>query len=95
MSSTIETTTTGAATGRPRRGAPRAGHGHSTTLWNAVPWTLRKGDTVLFTMPRYRCVRNFVLNHLIHHRAQLTVYLRENDVAVPGMYGPTADEGRM
>ena len=61
----------------------------------AVPWTLRKGDTVLFTMPRYRCVRNFVLNHLIHHRAQLTVYLRENDVAVPGMYGPTADEGRM
>jgi uncharacterized damage-inducible protein DinB len=57
-----------------------------------APWTLRKGDTVLFTMPRYRCVRNSVLNHMIHHRAQLTVYLRENDVLVPGMYGPTADE---
>ena len=42
---------------------------------------------------RYRCVRNFVLHHLIHHRAQLTVYLREHDVLVPGMYGPTADEG--
>ena len=40
MSRTIETTTTGAAAGRPRRGAPRAGHGNSTTLWNAVPWTL-------------------------------------------------------
>ena len=58
-----------------------------------APWTLRKGDHVMFTMPRYRCLRNFVVNHLIHHRAQLTVYLRENDVLVPGMYGPTADEG--
>jgi uncharacterized damage-inducible protein DinB len=58
----------------------------------SAPWTLRKGDTVLFTMPRYRCIRNFTLNHMIHHRAQLTVYLRENDVPVPGMYGPTADE---
>ncbi len=57
-----------------------------------VPWTLKQGDTVYFTMPRYNCVRSFVLNHIVHHRAQLTVYLRENDVPVPGPYGPSADE---
>ena len=57
-----------------------------------VPWTLRKGSQSFFTMPRYTCVRSFCLNHIVHHRAQLTVYLRENDVAVPGLYGPSADE---
>jgi len=57
-----------------------------------VPWTLRKGSQVFFTMPRYTCIRSFFLNHIIHHRAQLTVYLRENDVPVPGLYGPSADE---
>jgi uncharacterized damage-inducible protein DinB len=57
-----------------------------------VPWTLRKGSQVFFTMPRYTCVRSFCLNHIVHHRAQLTVYLRENDVPVPGLYGPSADE---
>ena len=57
-----------------------------------VPWTLRKGAQVFFTMPRYTCVRSFCLNHIVHHRAQLTVYLRENDVPVPGLYGPSADE---
>ena len=57
-----------------------------------VPWTLRKGSQILFTMPRYTCVRSFCLNHIVHHRAQLTVYLRENDVPVPGLYGPSADE---
>ena len=57
-----------------------------------VPWTLKKGSQVFFTMPRYTCVRSFCLNHIIHHRAQLTVYLRENDVPVPGLYGPSADE---
>jgi len=57
-----------------------------------VPWTLRKGSQVFFTMPRYPCIRSFFLNHIIHHRAQLTVYLRENDVPVPGLYGPSADE---
>ena len=58
-----------------------------------LPWTLRKGTQVIFTMPRYTCVRSFCLNHIVHHRAQLTVYLRENDVPVPGLYGPSADEG--
>jgi len=57
-----------------------------------VPWTLKNGDTVYFTMPRYNCVRSFCLNHLVHHRAQLGVYLRMNDVPVPGAYGPSADE---
>jgi uncharacterized damage-inducible protein DinB len=57
-----------------------------------VPWTLRKGSQVFFTMPRYTCVRSFCMNHIVHHRAQLTVYLRENDVPVPGLYGPSADE---
>lgn len=55
-------------------------------------WTLKwEGKTVL-TMPRAGVLRTMVLNHLIHHRAQLGVYLRMIDVAVPGMYGPSADE---
>jgi uncharacterized damage-inducible protein DinB len=58
----------------------------------AVPWTLKQGATVYFTMPRYNCVRSFVLNHIVHHRAQLSVYLRLNNVPVPGAYGPSADE---
>jgi uncharacterized damage-inducible protein DinB len=57
-----------------------------------VPWTLKNGETVFFTMPRYNCIRSFLLNHLIHHRAQLGVYLRLNDIPVPGVYGPSADE---
>ena len=56
-------------------------------------WSLKAGGNTLFTMPRYNCVRTFVLNHVIHHRAQLGVYLRLNDVAVPSIYGPSADEG--
>jgi uncharacterized damage-inducible protein DinB len=57
-----------------------------------APWTLRIGETTLFTMPRTAVLRGFVMNHLIHHRAQLTVYLRLNDVPVPALYGPSADE---
>ncbi len=57
-----------------------------------VPWTLKSGDQEFFTMPRISVLRTFVLNHLIHHRGQLSVYLRLNDVAVPPIYGPTADE---
>jgi len=56
-----------------------------------VPWSLKYGDRVLFTAPRGTVIRNH-LNHLIHHRGQLTVYLRLNDVPVPPVYGPTADE---
>jgi uncharacterized damage-inducible protein DinB len=57
-----------------------------------APWTLKKGDQEFFTMPRVMVLRSFVLNHSIHHRGQLTVYLRLNDVPVPPIYGPTADE---
>ena len=59
------------------------------------PWTLRQGDKVFFTMPKVAVLRSFVMNHMIHHRAQLGVYLRLNDVPVPGTYGPSADEGNM
>lgn len=47
---------------------------------------------VIFTQPRPAVLRGFVMNHLIHHRAQLGVYLRMNDVPVPALYGPSADE---
>jgi uncharacterized damage-inducible protein DinB len=58
-------------------------------------WTLVfRGQTVL-QMPRIAVLRSVVMNHLIHHRAQLGVYLRLNNIAIPGMYGPSADEARM
>lgn len=59
------------------------------------PWSLRNGETVYFTMPKVVAMRSFVMNHIIHHRGQLSVYLRLNDIAVPSMYGPSADEGTM
>lgn len=57
------------------------------------PWTLLKNGKALLTLPRIAVLRGFILNHMIHHRAQLCVYLRLNDVPVPGLYGPSADEG--
>lgn len=57
-----------------------------------VPWTLKQGGHELFTMPRISAIRSFVMNHSIHHRGQLSVYMRLKDVPVPPMYGPTADE---
>jgi uncharacterized damage-inducible protein DinB len=60
-----------------------------------VNWSLLAGGQTIFTMPRIACLRGMILNHLIHHRAQLTVYLRMNDVPVPALYGPSADEGGM
>ncbi len=57
-----------------------------------VPWSLLAGGNVIFTMPRVACLRGMIFNHLIHHRAQLGVYLRMNDVPVPALYGPSADE---
>jgi uncharacterized damage-inducible protein DinB len=60
----------------------------------AVPWSLKHGARVIFTAPRGGVVRTH-LSHLIHHRGQLTVYLRLNDVPLPPIYGPTADEGGM
>lgn len=55
-------------------------------------WTLRNGDHVIFTMPRTVVFRSFCLNHFIHHRAQLSVYLRLLNVPLPNIYGPSADE---
>ena len=55
-------------------------------------WALRTGDEVHFQMPKGVVLRSFVFNHLVHHRAQISVYLRLLDIAVPGMYGPSADE---
>lgn len=57
-----------------------------------VTWSLKHGQRILFSAPRGTVVRSNI-NHLIHHRGQLTVYLRLLDVPIPGMYGPTADEG--
>ncbi len=56
-------------------------------------WTLRRGEHKVFQLPRKIALRNIAYNHLYHHRGQLSVYLRLIDIAVPGMYGPTADEG--
>jgi hypothetical protein len=56
------------------------------------PWSLLKAGTTIFTMPRAALIRGFVLNHLIHHRAILCVYLRLNNISVPGMYDPSGDE---
>jgi uncharacterized damage-inducible protein DinB len=58
----------------------------------AQMWTLSQGGKPFFTMPRAAVVRGMILNHLIHHRAHLCVYLRLNDIPVPGLYGPSGDE---
>ncbi|MFQ5889809.1 MAG: DinB family protein [Gemmatimonadota bacterium] len=58
----------------------------------AEPWSLRKGEEVLFTQPRGAALQSVLINHIIHHRGQLGVYLRLNDVPLPQLYGPTADE---
>ena len=59
------------------------------------PWSLLSGGRTVLTLPRIAVLRSFVMNHTIHHRAQLGVYLRLNDVPVPSTYGPSADEGGM
>jgi uncharacterized damage-inducible protein DinB len=56
---------------------------------------LRNGETVYFTMPRIQVMRGMVFNHIVHHRGQLSVYMRLNDIPVPGIYGPSADENTM
>jgi len=58
-------------------------------------WTMRSGETIYFTMPKAAVMRSFVMNHIVHHRGQLSVYLRLNDIPVPALYGPSADEGQM
>lgn len=66
-----------------------------TTLSDAelsAPWQLKRNGEVLLTVPRVAAFKSFVINHLVHHRGQLSVYLRLQDVPLPPMYGPTADE---
>jgi uncharacterized damage-inducible protein DinB len=56
-------------------------------------WTFKQGANEIFSMPKIAVWRSFIMNHLIHHRGQLSVYLRLRDVPLPSIYGPTADEG--
>lgn len=56
------------------------------------PWSLKQDGAVLFTLPRIAVLRGMVMNHVIHHRGQLTVYLRMTGAKVPSVYGPSADE---
>jgi uncharacterized damage-inducible protein DinB len=58
-------------------------------------WTLMNGGKTFFSMPRIAVLRGMILNHVIHHRGQLSVYLRMNQVPVPSIYGPSGDEGSM
>lgn len=73
--------------------AARAALAAATDVAMMQPWTLKNGGHAIFSMPRASVLRSFVLNHTVHHRAQLGVYLRLNDIAVPSTYGPSADEG--
>ncbi len=74
--------------------ALRAGiAGASDEHW-AKKWKLSIGERTIYDGTRMGAMRRMVLNHVIHHRAQLGVYLRLNDVAVPSVYGPSADEGK-
>jgi uncharacterized damage-inducible protein DinB len=59
------------------------------------PWSLLSGGKAYFTLPRIAVFRGFIMSHMIHHRAQLGVYLRLNNIPVPSIYGPSADEGSM
>ena len=58
-------------------------------------WTLLRGGQTIMTMPKIAVLRSFCINHIIHHRAQLGVYLRLNNIPVPSVYGPSADEGTL
>ncbi len=58
----------------------------------AMNWRMKAGDMVIVDMPRDETLRKWVLNHMIHHRGQLTVYLRENEIPLPSLFGPSADE---
>lgn len=72
--------------------AARANLVNRTDAEFAAPWTLKAGGKEVFTAPKSTVMRNFVLSHMIHHRGQLTVYLRMLGVPVPSIYGPSGDE---
>jgi len=73
--------------------AARAAVAEATDEQLMKPWSLLMTGKTIFTLPRAAVLRSFVMSHSIHHRAQLGVYLRLNDIAVPSIYGPSADEG--
>jgi uncharacterized damage-inducible protein DinB len=60
-----------------------------------APWSLKREGKTIFSMPKAAVLRSFVMNHMVHHRGQMSVYLRLNDVPVPSIYGPSADEQTM
>ena len=73
----------------------KEGRGHLLNKTDAqfnAPWKLKAGGKEVFTMPKAAVMRNFVMNHMIHHRGQLLVYLRMLGVPVPSIYGPSGDE---
>jgi len=72
----------------------RAGLASCTDEQLMKRWSLLQNGQPIFSMPRAAVLRGMIMNHLIHHRAQLCVYYRLNDVPVPGLYGPSADEGQ-
>jgi uncharacterized damage-inducible protein DinB len=72
--------------------ATRAALAGKTDQELMAPWSLKNSGKTMFTMPKAVVWRSFVMNHVIHHRAQLAVYLRLLDVPVPSIYGPSADE---
>lgn len=71
--------------------AARSALASSTDVGLMAVWTLTRNGTPIFSMPKEAVLRSFVLSHLIHHRGQLSVYLRLLDVPVPSIYGPSAD----
>lgn len=75
-----------------QRAATRAALAGATDAQLMAPWSLKRGKETMFTMPKVAVLRSFMLNHLIHHRGQLSVYLRLNNVPLPSIYGPSADE---
>jgi uncharacterized damage-inducible protein DinB len=75
-------------------GEARAALAASSDADLSAVWTLKNGGTTVFSMPRTAVMRGFVLSHMIHHRGQLSVYLRLRDVPLPSLYGPTADTPR-
>jgi uncharacterized damage-inducible protein DinB len=74
------------------RAAARAALAGASDAELLQPWTFKKDGEVVFSQPKIGVIRGMVFNHMIHHRGQLSVYLRENDVPLPSMYGPSADE---
>jgi uncharacterized damage-inducible protein DinB len=75
-----------------RLAAARAAIAGADDASHHKPFSLLANGKAIFTLPRLTCLREMLMNHSIHHRVQLGVYLRLNDVPVPGLYGRSADE---